>query len=164
MNKLYTFNEFLNEARAITYKMPASDFGTHTHGYYQHGEMKNTWRVHGGYAHDRTGGGNPMERDTVFFEVNLMGDKMYIKIGGINNIKRTNASTYGKNFSTTIADFEKAPKGISRAASEFLTDNDHLKWLNQNAKSDGNKVKFVLKDNYADVIQQLATMAINEYK
>ena len=152
------FEEFINEA---SYKVPASDFGKSMWKYYQvKGER--TWRVHGEYAIDQVKGDNdPEERDVVFFEAFPDRDNnIYIKIGGINNLKKSNASTYGKNFATTVEEFGEDPESVSSQAAKFLTDKDHLKWLNKNAKSEGQKIKFAMKDNYTEVIKTLVNKAL----
>tara|TARA_R100000501_G_C2560851_1_gene71560 strand:- start:44 stop:532 length:489 start_codon:yes stop_codon:yes gene_type:complete len=161
--KLHNFTDFVYEARAITYKVPAEEFGRSMWEYYKVKDEK-TWRVHGEYAIDQVKGENdPNERDVVFFEAFPAGDKIYIKIGGINNLKKSNGSTYGSNFATTIGDFEKDPKKVSEEASKFLTDKDHLKWLNKNAQSEGQKIKFVMKDDYSGVIETLVKKCLDAY-
>ena len=161
MKNLKTYTTFINEAKA--YKLQASEFGGDTHSAAYNVKGEPTWRVHSTYAIDQvTGNNNPEERDVVFFESLPMGDKIYIKIGGINNLKRSNGSTYGKNFATTKQDWENDPKGIAAEASKFLTDADHLKWLNKNAKSEGQKIKWALKDNYAGVIEDLVNKSIGK--
>ena len=158
MKNLKTFEAFINEA---AYKVPASDFGKSMWEYYQvKGER--TWRVHGEYAIDQVKGDNdPEERDVVFFEAFPDRDNnIYIKIGGINNLKKSNASTYGKNFATTVEEFGEDPESVSLQAAKFLTDKDHLKWLNKNAKSEGQKIKFAMKDDYTEVIKTLVNKAL----
>lgn len=160
VNKMNESENFVGEARA--YKLKASEFGGDTMSapYAVKGE-NGTWRVHSTYAIDQvSGNNNPEERDVVFFESMPMGDNIYIKIGGINNIKRSNASTYGKNFATTVEEWKKDPSGIAKQASDFLTDADHLKWLNKNAKSEGQKIKWALKDDYSTVIEDLVNRAL----
>jgi hypothetical protein len=151
-----SFEDFINEVKA--YKLKASEFGGDTMSapYKVKGDAMGTHRVHSTYAIDQvTGENNPDERDIVFFEVMPYNDNLLIKIGGINNLKRSNGSTYGKAFEVSKADFESDPKKYSKEASKFLTDNDHLKWLNKNAKSEGQKIKWALKDDYSSVIEDL---------
>ena len=154
------FSESVDEAKA--YKLKASEFGADTHSaaYAVKGE-NGTWRVHSTYAIDQVSGeNNPDERDVVFFEVFPYSNEIIIKIGGINNLKRTNGSTYGKNFGTTVEEWEKDPKGIAKEASDFLTDADHLKWINKKARSEGQKIKWALKDDYSSVIEDLVNKAL----
>lgn len=160
VNKMNESENFVGEARA--YKLKASEFGGDTMSapYAVKGE-NGTWRVHSTYAIDQvSGNNNPEERDVVFFESMPMGDNIYIKIGGINNLKRSNGSTYGKNFATTVEEWKKDPSGIAKQASDFLTDADHLKWLNKNAKSEGQKIKWALKDDYSSVIEDLVNRSL----
>ena len=157
MKNIKTFEAFVNEA---AYKVPASDFGKSMWEYYQV-KGENTWRVHCEYAIDQVKGDNdPNERDVVFFEAFKSGNDIYVKIGGINNLKKSNCSTYGKNFATTVEEFGEDSASISSEAAKFLTDKDHLKWLNKNAKSEGQKIKFVMNDDYSKVIETLIKKAI----
>jgi len=159
MKNVNTFQEFLNEAKA--YKLKADEFGKDTMSAPYNVKGEPTWRVHSTYAIDQvSGNNNPEERDVVFFESLPMNDDIYIKIGGINNLKRSNGSTYGKNFATTKQEWEKDPKKLAKEASKFLTDADHLKWLNKNAKSEGQKIKWALKDDYSNVIEDLVNKSI----
>jgi hypothetical protein len=149
----------VTEAKA--YKLKASEFGANTHSAAYNVKGEPTWRVHSTYAIDQVSGdNNPEERDVVFFEAMPINKDIYIKIGGINNLKRSNGSTYGKNFGTTIEEWEKDPKGIAKEASNFLTDADHLKWINKKARSEGQKIKWALKDNYANVIEDLVNKSL----
>ena len=157
-----SFEDFINEAKA--YKLKADEFGKDTMT--QAAPVKNdamgTWRVYSTYAIDQVSGNhNPDERDVVFFEVMPYNDNLLIKIGGIHNLGKTNGSTYGKAFEVSKADFEKDPKKYSKEASKFLTDNDHLKWLNKNAKSEGQKIKWALKDDYSSVIEDLVKKTLS---
>ena len=152
-------DESVNEAKA--YKLKASEFGADTHSAAYNVKGEPTWRVHSTYAIDQvSGGNNPEERDVVFFEAMPINNDLYIKIGGINNLKRTNGATVGNNFGTTVEEWKKDPKGIAKEASEFLTDADHLKWINKKARSEGQKIKWALKDDYSSVIEDLVNKAL----
>lgn len=158
--QVMAFESLVNEARA--YKLKASEFGQNTMSapYAVKGE-NGTWRVHSTYAIDQvSGNNNTEERDVVFFEVFPYSNNIVIKIGGIHNIGRTNASTYGTNFATTVEEFKEDPSGIAKEASDFLTDDNHLKWLNKNARSEGQKIKWALKDDYSPVIEDLVNRAL----
>lgn len=149
----------LHEARA--YKLKASEFGADTHSAAYNVKGEDTWRVHSTYAIDQVSGeNNPEERDVVFFEAFPYSNEIIIKIGGINNLKRTNGATVGKNFGTTVEEWEKDPKGIAKEASDFLTDADHLKWINKKARSEGQKIKWALKDDYSSVIIDLVNKSL----
>ena len=136
-NKLYKEHKYVksmsdfNESsvtEAKAYKLKASEFGANTHSAAYNVKGEPTWRVHSTYAIDQVSGdNNPEERDVVFFEAMPINKDIYIKIGGINNLKRSNGSTYGNNFGTTIEEWKNDPKGIAKEASEFLTDATHLK-------------------------------------
>ena len=159
------FTESVNEAKA--YKLKASEFGGDTHSAAYNVKGEPTWRVHSTYAIDQVSGeNNPEERDVVFFEAMPINNDIYIKIGGINNLKRANGSTVGENFGTTIEEWKKDPKGIAKEASEFLTDATHLKWINKKARSEGQVIKWALKDDYASVIEDLVnkSLGLNEAK
>ena len=158
--QVMAFESLVNEARA--YKLKASEFGQNTMSapYAVKGE-NGTWRVHSTYAIDQVSGNdNKEERDVVFFEVFPYSNNIVIKIGGIHNIGKTNASTYGTNFATTVEEFKEDPTGIAKEASDFLTDDNHLKWLNKNARSEGQKIKWALKDDYSPVIEDLVNRAL----
>ena len=158
--QVMAFESLVNEASA--YKLKASEFGQNTMSapYAVKGE-NGTWRVHSTYAIDQvSGNNNTEERDVVFFEVFPYSNNIVIKIGGIHNIGKTNASTYGTNFATTVEEFKEDPTGIAKEASDFLTDANHLKWLNKNAKSEGQKIKWALKDDYSPVIEDLVNRAL----
>jgi len=153
------FTESVNEAKA--YKLKASEFGADTHSAAYNVKGEPTWRVHSTYAIDQVSGeNNPEERDVVFFEAMPINNDIYIKIGGINNLKRTNGSTYGNNFGTTIDEWKIDPKGIAKEASDFLTDATHLKWINKKARSEGQTIKWALKDDYSSVIEDLVNKAL----
>ena len=150
----------ITEARA--YKLKASEFGGDTFSapYAVKGE-NGTWRVHSTYAIDQVSGkNNPEERDVIFFEAMPFSKNIYIKIGGINNLKRSNGATVGNNFSTTPEEWKKDPKGIAKKASDFLTDATHLKWLNKKARSQGQKIKWALNDDYSSVIEDLVNRSL----
>ena len=89
-----------------------------------------------------------------------INNDIYIKIGGINNLKRTNGATVGNNFGTTVEEWKKDPKGIAKEASEFLTDATHLKWINKKARSEGQVIKWALKDDYSSVIEDLVNKSL----
>ena len=153
------FTESVNEAKA--YKLKASEFGADTHSAAYNVKGETTWRVHSTYAIDQVSGeNNPEERDVVFFEAMPINNDIYIKIGGINNLKRTNGATVGNNFGTTIEEWKKDPKGIAKEASEFLTDATHLKWINKKARSEGQVIKWALKDDYSSVIEDLVNKSL----
>ena len=169
-NKLYKEHKYVksmsdfNESsvtEAKAYKLKASEFGANTHSAAYNVKGEPTWRVHSTYAIDQVSGdNNPEERDVVFFEAMPINKDIYIKIGGINNLKRSNGSTYGNNFSTTIEEWKNDPKGIAKEASEFLTDATHLKWLNKKARSEGQVIKWALKDDYSSVIEDLVNKSL----
>ena len=159
MKKIKLFEEFIVEAKA--YKLKASEFGGDTHSAAYNVKGEPTWRVHSTYAIDQVSGeNNPEERDVVFFEAMPINNDIYIKIGGINNLKRTNGATVGNNFGTTIEEWKKDPKGIAKEASEFLTDATHLKWINKKARSEGQAIKWALKDDYSSVIEDLVNKSL----
>jgi len=148
-------------AEAKAYKLKASEFGGDTHSAPYNVKGEPTWRVHSTYAIDQvSGNNNPEERDVVFFEAMPINNDIYIKIGGINNLKRTNGSTYGANFGTTIEEWKNDPKGIAKEASDFLTDATHLKWINKKARSEGQTIKWALKDDYSSVIEDLVNKSL----
>jgi hypothetical protein len=159
---LKSFDNFvaeINEARA--YKLKASEFGADTHSAAYNVKGETTWRVHSTYAIDQVSGeNNPEERDVVFFEAMPINNDIYIKIGGINNLKRTNGSTVGNNFGTTIEEWKNNPRGIAKEASDFLTDATHLKWINKKARSEGQVIKWALKDDYSSVIEDLVNKSL----
>ena len=149
----------VTEAKA--YKLKASEFGGDTHSAAYNVKGETTWRVHSTYAIDQVSGeNNPEERDVVFFEAMPINNDIYIKIGGINNLKRTNGSTVGDNFGTTIEEWKKDPSGIAKEASDFLTDATHLKWINKKARSEGQVIKWALKDDYSSVIEDLVNKSL----
>ena len=149
----------VNEAKA--YKLKASEFGGDTHSAAYNVKGETTWRVHSTYAIDQVSGeNNPEERDVVFFEAMPINNDIYIKIGGINNLKRTNGATVGNNFGTTIDEWKIDSNGIAKEASEFLTDATHLKWINKKARSEGQTIKWALKDDYSSVIEDLVNKSL----
>ena len=158
-----TLHESINEARA--YNLKASEFGGNTMAepYKVKDDAMGSWRVHSTYAVDQVSGENdPDARDVLFFEVMPYKDEIVVKLGGINNLKRSNGSAYGKFFSGTKEDFKKDPKKFAKEASDFLTKGDQLKWANKNVftKSEGKKIKWAMKDDYSSVIEDLIKKAI----
>ena len=166
MKRLKSFDNFVAEKKSLineakAYKLKASEFGADTHSAAYNVKGETTWRVHSTYAIDQVSGeNNPEERDVVFFEAMPINNDIYIKIGGINNLKRTNGSTYGNNFGTTIDEWKIDPKGIAKEASDFLTDATHLKWINKKARSEGQVIKWALKDDYSSVIEDLVNKSL----
>lgn len=157
------FESTVNEARA--YNLKASEFGGNTMAepYKVKDDAMGSWRVHSTYAVDQVSGENdPDARDVLFFEVMPYKDEIVVKLGGINNLKRSNGSAYGKFFSGTKEDFKKDPKKFAKEASDFLTKGDQLKWANKNVftKSEGKKIKWAMKDDYSSVIEDLIKKAI----
>ena len=156
MHNLKSFDNFISEEKvteAKAYKLKASEFGGDTHSAAYNVKGETTWRVHSTYAIDQVSGeNNPEERDVVFFEAMPINNDIYIKIGGINNLKRSNGATVGNNFGTTIDEWKKDPNGIAKEASEFLTDATHLKWINKKARSEGQVIKWALKDDYSFIM------------
>jgi hypothetical protein len=153
------FTESVNEAKA--YKLKASEFGADTHSAAYNVKGEPTWRVHSTYAIDQVSGeNNPEERDVVFFEAMPINNDIYIKIGGINNLKRSNGATVGDNFGTTIDEWKIDSNGIAKEASDFLTDATHLKWINKKARSEGQTIKWALKDDYSSVIEDLVNKSL----
>lgn len=158
MKKIKLYEEFIVEAKA--YKLKASDFGSNTFSAAYNVKGEPTWRVHSTYAIDQVSGeNNADERDVVFFEAMPINNDIYIKIGGINNLKKIGA-TVGNNFGTTIEEWKKDPKGIAKEASDFLTDATHLKWINKKARSQGQTIKWALKDDYSSVIEDLVNKSL----
>lgn len=157
------FTNFITESavtEAKAYKLKASEFGSNTFSAAYNVKGETTWRVHSTYAIDQVSGeNNADERDVVFFEAMPINNEIYIKIGGINNLKRTGA-TVGDNFGTTIEEWKKDPKGIAKEASDFLTDATHLKWINKKARSQGQVIKWALKDDYSSVIEDLVNKSL----
>ena len=88
-------------------------------------------------------------------------DEIGVKIGGINNQTKSSGSTYGKFYVGTKEDFEKDPTKFAKDASDFLTKGAQGKinigWLNKSkmTKSQGQKIKWALKDDYSPVIKDL---------
>jgi hypothetical protein len=161
MKNIISFESFGSVTEAKAYKLKASEFGGDTHSAPYNVKGETTWRVHSTYAIDQVSGeNNPEERDVVFFEAMPINNDIYIKIGGINNLKRTNGATVGNNFSTTIDEWKIDPKGIAKEASEFLTDATHLKWINKKARSEGQAIKWALKDDYSSVIEDLVNKSL----
>ena len=161
MKNIISFESFGSTNEAKAYKLKASEFGGDTHSAPYNVKGEPTWRVHSTYAIDQVSGeNNPEERDVVFFEAMPINNDIYIKIGGINNLKRTNGATVGNNFGTTIEEWKKDPKGIAKEASEFLTDATHLKWINKKARSQGQTIKWALKDDYSSVIEDLVNKSL----
>jgi hypothetical protein len=119
-------------------------------GFYQKGK---TWRVHSNYFVDMHKENNPDERDVVFLEAAVWsGGKVLVGIGGINNLKRTNASTFGKTFQIKPGDdIDKA----SKEASKFLFDKDHFKWINKSIKAEGKPLRIKPKGDFSTVIKTL---------
>ena len=166
MKRLKSFDNFVAEKKSIiteakAYKLKASEFGGDTHSAAYNVKGETTWRVHSTYAIDQVSGeNNPEERDVVFFEAMPINNDIYIKIGGINNLKRSNGATVGNNFSTTIDEWKIDSNGIAKEASDFLTDATHLKWINKKARSEGQAIKWALKDDYSSVIEDLVNKSL----
>ena len=161
MKNIISFESFGSVTEAKAYKLKASEFGADTHSAPYNVKGEPTWRVHSTYAIDQVSGeNNPEERDVVFFEAMPINNDIYIKIGGINNLKRSNGATVGNNFSTTIEEWKNDPEGIAKEASEFLTDAIHLKWINKKARSEGQTIKWALKDDYSSVIIDLVNKSL----
>lgn len=165
MKHLHTFENFLNEARAVQVDLTPEMFSTEsTWGIYK--DMRSTgnstWRWNSNLLADANPEGNiPGEQNVIMLEAQVMSSgKIYVKVGITNHLKKEPTTTYGKIFSTTVEDFEKAPRGISKGASDFLMDNDHFRFINQNIKSNRQSLKVVPKGDFGNVLEQLIEAAI----
>jgi len=166
MKNIKTFKQFLNEnineARAIPVTLEPKDFNDPTSlwGIYQpKGNTGNAkvMRMHSNYFVDMEKENNPEERDVIYLTVTMKsGGGGIIGIGLINNLKRTNAGTYGKNFEFSMDDdIDK----VSKDAAKFLFDKEHFKWLNKNIKAEGKKLRVKPKGDFSGIIKELILAA-----
>ncbi len=160
-----SFNEnySINEAKA--YPLKASEFGTDTMTQpYKTKDDINIWRIHSAYQIDQNKPNKSDEKDAIFFEVMDIRDEIVVKVGAINNQTRSSGSTYGKFYVGTKDDFKKDSKKFAKEASDFLTKGDQGKInigkLNKYTKSQGQKIKWAMKDDYSSVIEDLIKKAL----
>lgn len=166
MKHIPSYEEFLNEgilneARAIAISVVPENFGETMWQYYKVQGETNTWRVHSGYFNDQTTNASTSDRDVLFFEAMAFPTgKIIIGAGAINNAKKTNGSTIGKNFGTTADEFNADPKGVSQAALDEIISKDQQKIFTKFVKSQGETFKFKFVGDFTKVIEELVTNAL----
>ena len=165
MKHIHTFENFLNEAKAIKVELTSDSFSIDsTWGIYKNTKMtgNSTWQWNSNLLADINAEGNiPGEQNVVMLLVQVNADgTSYAKVGITNHLKREPTTTYGANYAFKAEDFEKDSKGIASAAAKFLMDNEHFKWLNKNIQSNRIPLTVVPKGDFSSAFEQLIAAAI----
>ena len=167
MKHIHTFENFLNEAKAIKVELTSDSFSIDsTWGIYKNTKMtgNSTWQWNSNLLADINAEGNiPGEQNVVMLQVQVNTDgKCYAKVGITNHLKREPTTTYGANYAFKAEDFEKDSKGIASAAAKFLMDNEHFKWLNKNIQSNRIPLTVVPKGDFSSAYEKLIAAAIKD--
>ena len=165
MKHIHTFENFLNEARAIKVDLAPDMFDERSvWGIYKNTKMtgNSTWQWNSNLLADINAEGNiPGEQNVVMLQVSVFADgTSYAKVGITNHLKREPTTTYGANYAFKAEDFEKDSKGIASAAAKFLMDNEHFKWLNKNIQSNRIPLTVVPKGDFSSAFEKLIAAAI----
>ena len=167
MKHVHTFENFINEARAIKVELTSDSFSIDSiWGIYKNTKMtgNSTWQWNSNLLADDNPEGNiPGEQNVVMLQVQVFADgKSYAKVGITNHLKRTPTTTYGANYAFTVEDFEQNSKKIAKEAADFLMDNEHFKWINKNIQANRIPLNVVPKGDFFRVFEQLIAAAIND--
>ena len=124
MKHIHTFENFLNEAKAIKVELTSDSFSIDsTWGIYKNTKMtgNSTWQWNSNLLADINAEGNiPGEQNVVMLQVQVNADgKSYAKVGITNHLKREPTTTYGANYAFTVEDFEQNSKKLPRKQQIF---------------------------------------------
>ena len=165
MKHIQTFENFLNEARAIKVELTLDSFSIDsTWGIYKNTKMtgNSTWQWNSNLLADINAEGNiPGEQNVVMLQVQVNADgKCYAKVGITNHLKREPTTTYGANYAFKVEDFEQNSKKIAKEAADFLMDSAHFNFINKNIKSNRIPLNVVPKGDFTSAFEQLIAAAI----
>ena len=165
MKHIRTFENFLNEAKAIKVELTSDSFSIDsTWGIYKNTKMtgNSTWQWNSNLLADINAEGNiPGEQNVVMLQVQVNADgKCYAKVGITNHLKREPTTTYGANYAFTVEDFEQNSKKIAKEAADFLMDGEHFKWINKNIQSNRIPLTVVPSGDFFRPFEQLIAAAI----
>ena len=165
MKHIHTFENFLNEAKAIKVELTSDSFSIDsTWGIYKNTKMtgNSTWQWNSNLLADINAEGNiPGEQNVVMLLVQVNADgTSYAKVGITNHLKREPTTTYGANYAFKVEDFEKNSKKIAKEAADFLMDGEHFKWINKNIQSNRIPLTVVPKGDFSSAFEQLIAAAI----
>ena len=169
MKNLQTFDEFLNEARAVRVNLTPDMFKDDTTWGLYHNTKNtgnSTWVMHSTYFVDMVKGeGFSNEKNVVKIECSCFDDgTCYAYVGLINNVSRESGSNFGDAFSFKSEDAIKDIKKLSSEAAKFLIDKDHFKWINKNITAEGIPLTIVPKGDFAPAFAKVIMAAINNKK
>ena len=165
MKHLHTFENFLNEAKAIKVELTSDSFSIDsTWGIYKNTKMtgNSTWQWNSNLLADINAEGNiPGEQNVVMLQVQVNADgKCYAKVGITNHLKKDPTTTYGANYAFTVEDFEQNSKKVAKEAADFLMDTDHFRFINKNIQSNRIPLNVVPKGDFTSAFEQLIAAAI----
>lgn len=165
MKHLHTFENFLNEAKAIKVELTSDSFSIDsTWGIYKNTKMtgNSTWQWNSNLLADINAEGNiPGEQNVVMLQVQVNADgTSYAKVGITNHLKREPTTTYGANYAFKAEDFEQNSKKIAKEAAAFLMDGEHFKWINKNIKSNRIPLTVAPSGDFFRPFEQLIDAAI----
>lgn len=165
MKHIQTFENFLNEVRAIKVELTSDSFSIDsTWGIYKNAKMtgSSTWQWNSNLLADiNAAGDTPGEQNVVVIKVEVLANgKCYASVGITNHLKREPTTMYGANYAFTVEDFENNPKGVSSDAAKFLMDNEHFKFINKNIQSNKVPLTVVPKGDFSSAFEQLIAAAI----
>ncbi len=167
MKNLSTYEDFLNEAAAIRVDL-TPDLFSETSVWGIHKDQRMTgcacWKWNSDLLADINPGGNiPGEQNVVFIEISIFSTgKGYAKVGITNHLKKDPSTTYGMNYSFTVEDAKANLKKISKEASDFLMDNEHIKFINKNITSNRQKLILKLKGDFSEVYEKVISAALKD--
>jgi hypothetical protein len=165
MKHIHTFENFLNEARALKVNLTPDMFDEKSvWGIHKNTKMtgNSTWEWNSNLLADINAEGDiPGEQNVVMLQVSVFADgTSYAKVGITNHLKKEPTTTYGANYSFTAEDFEKDPKKVASDAAKFLMDDEHFKWINKNIQSNRIPLNVTPKGDFSSAFEQLIAAAI----
>ena len=166
MKHIQTFENFLNEAKAIKVELTPDMFSeSSTWGIYKNTKMtgNSTWQWNSALLADTDNEVISGEQNVVVIkiEVNANG-KGYANVGITNSLKKEPTTMYGANFPFNKEDAESNLKKVSADAAKFLMDSNHFNFINKNIKSDKRPLTVVPTGDFSEVFSKVIEAAIKD--
>ena len=166
MKNLNTYEDFINEARAIRVDLTPELFSeTSIWGIYKNEKMtgNSTYQWNSNLLADTDAEVDRSEQNVVLIKVEVFADgTSYAKVGITNSLKREPTTTYGANYAFNSDDAKKNLKKISSEAANFLMDGEHFKFINKNIKSDKRPLALKPKGDFTEVFSKVIEAAIKD--
>jgi hypothetical protein len=165
MKHIQTFENFLNEARALKVNLTPDMFDERSvWGIHKNTKMtgNSTWEWNSNLLADINAEGNtPGEQNVVMLQVSVFADgKSYAKVGITNHLKKEPTTTYGANYSFTRDAAEADLKKVASEAASFLMDAAHFRFISMNITSNGTPLTVTPKGDFSEAFSKVIEAAI----